>query len=183
MINLLPQKIKKEIYREYLFRLGVLSLFLFAFFVVVGAIFLSPSLFLVEIKEREAMKQSEIVEKTALLYKNTSDVAAVSSVNKKIAIFSRGEAEGALPGVFRAVLEAKPENISITKISFEKSVDNKVVVKKVLVSGVSLKRDTLVSFLDTLKEDKRFSDATIPTTQLTKSTDISFTITIVLAES
>lgn len=183
MTNLLPETAKKQVHTEYLFRLGVVTLSLSIFSFIAGAVFLLPSLFLAEIKEREALGQAAVVEKAGLLREGTDLFGAIESVNKKIAVFSGiPENEQKVYELFRGILAARAEGFSITGLLYQKTIAEKKSVRKIIVQGESLRRDGLLAFADALKKKGLFSSINVPTASLIRSADLPFSITLILKE-
>lgn len=181
MINLLPIKEKLDIYKMYFVRRVIIALALLFVTVVVGIIFLLPSFFLVVVKEERLREQARDTIKTISSEDGMNIGDVIASTNTKLDILARDEGT-MLSSVLASILEKKGTRIALSDFLFQKDVQDGNQRKKIVVKGESLNRETLISFADRLKRDPLFSLVDLPVSNLVKSKDIPFSITITLAE-
>lgn len=181
MINLLDNSEKKRIRRHYSVRLGIASLFLITILFIVGSIFLIPSLFLISVKEKEVLKQSIIAEKVLVLHGggNVSDIT--KSTNRKISIFLTPEKDINPTSIIQAIIDKMVDSITVEGFFLQKEgVEDRR--GKVIIRGNSRNRESLISFVGRLRESEFFESVDLPTSNLVKSRNINFSITIFLLE-
>src|SRR3989344_8381365 len=178
MVNLLPYLAKKQVYKEYLFRRVIILFLLLIFSLLIGAVLISPAFFLAEIKEREATKQLTQTENTATAQEESGVETIVRSVNKKISIFTTpSDKEERVSRLFLTVIDARTNGTLIDGLSFETREENKVLAKKIVVSGKSPRRESLTAFADILRQNAIFKNVDLPTANLVRSADLPFSIT------
>lgn len=184
MINLLPLKEKKKIYQLYFIRLSIVSLFLLLIVLIVGTVLLLPSLFLSVVKERSAAERVLLAREALSLEEGRNVEAIIASVNKKIGILALAPGVSAtLNKAFRTIIDRQPEGLKITGLLYEKDVLGDTGRGKIFIRGISSERDALIAFADLLKKESLFSEVDLPVSNLIKSEDIAFSITVFLNEN
>jgi len=180
MANLITEKQKKIIGKEYLMRVFSISLFIptsllgifllayiIPYYIAVNkkAIIVSEQfepVLLAENKENVGESSSRIVSQT-LNQMKVIDLYNKNSVNPSI--------------YFNKIIENKNSRIDINKLSFN-------VLKKgqgqIFVSGISEDRDGLVVFIEDLKSKTDFVSVESPVSDFAKDKNISFTLNIKL---
>ncbi|MEI8062384.1 MAG: hypothetical protein WCG97_03780 [bacterium] len=175
MLYLLTPEQKRKVLREYRMRLGVVFLIAMSCVGVIGIVSLIPSQTLVimrqnllAIKERGiegggASHVDELSKKIAEISSTASFLTPISQPVYGSDIFTHLESE--------AGDSTKIRQFQITH--FDKDVS-------VSISGVSQNRDTLIKFINTLKQDILFSGATFPYGSLAKQDNLGFSLNMVV---
>jgi hypothetical protein len=172
MFNLLTKEYRDRVKRMYRGRLAILTL-LFVFIVgLILLIFLAPSLVIFNV--REASIEAELQSHRALADASDEErlKGEIEKVRSLVGLLS--EDEGAiLPKVlFDQVRQSRKTGIDLTGLRHER--DDGIIT----VSGISLDRETLLSFVRELEAQPLFTNVELPIATFVHSEDISFSITI-----
>lgn len=175
MLYLLTEEQKKKVLREYRMRLAVVSTIAFSFVGLVALVSIIPSKVLVSSHEKMLNFQKMNIGGGAS--------AGVDDLSKKIADISNtasylaplGETLSA-PDIFNHLEKQAGNNNTISKFQISHSDENAAVQ----ITGISKNRDSLIKFVNTLKQDPIFSGATLPYSSLAKQDNLSFTLNLVI---
>lgn len=180
MINLLPLKNKSDIKKEYLRRVFVVFGFLVSFMIFSGIILLIPlNYFLGKLKLDN--------EKNLVFYKERADFEEtqktkkiISDLNNKIKIFKKHQNEfHELNSVIEKIISYAPAGIKIDDFFYDRRADEKGnMIETITVGGIGATRNDVVIFMENLNRNGVFKDVRSPVSNLLKSKDINFTITI-----
>lgn len=174
MRNLLFEKNKKILRREYLFRLATVVLIFLFFSIISGFIFLTPSYFISQEKETGIKNQAEISRASIASREQEASSLILVEARQKIDLLSGYEEQTRISNIFKIIVEDKPAGLQIIRLSYqETSVENEVVV-----GGVSSRRETLLSFKQKLEEEELFTEVNLPISNLASDADIKFSIRI-----
>lgn len=177
MANLITEKQRKLIRKDYAIRLFSVSLFVIS---LLGLLFLTyiVSYYLI-------ISQEDIVEPTKLKSEidlndkeNTGKniLQIVGQTTEELKVVELYNKNNLLPSVFFSkIIENKNSHIKITELSI-----NTVVVGegRLLVSGISQSRAGLVAFIEDLKLKAGFLSVESPISDFVKDKNISFTLNI-----
>ncbi|HEY4486402.1 MAG TPA: hypothetical protein VJB70_01545 [Candidatus Paceibacterota bacterium] len=176
MINLLPTSTRQSVRREYVSRLSIVTCIMLSCAIVIGIVALLPSFFLSFIKESELVEQKAIVDKAALLRKESDIETTAGAINKKIELFNSGSEEKLLPsGIIQAATLARGE-VRLNGFFYQKTIDKKRA-DKIIITGVATRREALIAFADELRKNVIIAEVDVPTANLIQSSDITFSIT------
>ena len=165
MINLLPQKEKREIRMERIEKKVVFV----SIFAGVSFVFFFLSLFALEIyiskkvdstKEELAEREKELASSQFQEFKEE-----ISETNKLLSEISKFEEDKVyIVPFFEIISKIKPSQVYFTNFSFQKELKelekgsgNFDIFSEIHISGFSPNRDILFQFLQDLKEEKSFS--------------------------
>jgi hypothetical protein len=123
--------------------------------------------------------------KPANAYKNSpgmEDKDFILSIPKdlgdKTSFLISGKYNSSILSNIKTIVDLKPTQISIKGISYRiLDKDGKKVIE-IILSGVSLNRDSLTDFVKKIKESNNFSSASVPVSDFTKEKDLEFNMTI-----
>jgi hypothetical protein len=180
MANLLPLSQKKIIHTEYKTRLSVVS-FVFLLFLIFAAIMmLSPAYILSSFKLNNASARLA-GEKKRISDSVTGEdpIKVTKEINAKLSLL--GQEEFLVPksyDLFTIVVGHKPDNVKIYSIFYDRDTTNGIVS----VSGVAKNRKTLLSFLQSLEKEKKFTSVKLPISSFVEGEDIKFSIKIGIEE-
>lgn len=175
MRNLLREQDKKIIRREYVLRVVSVSLILFFFTVLVGAVFLLPSYFLSHSSEKTIREHAETVKR--LIELRGKDISAVllSETKEELQLLSAGHDRVSLESILRAIIENKPRGIKLYGLFVERDSGGK---SDIVVIGIASGREELLSFKKRLDREVLFESVMLPISNLASDQDIEFSINI-----
>ena len=172
MANLLPQYKKKEVRKEYKERAIIL------FLLMSGGIFLTLTILLGSLyillgsrmSELERLKQADIIKQEEVVKLKES----ISDIRVKLELLQKDVQTVKLPyGLFRAVVDIKPEYVSLERITY--SNNNQIVI-----GGVASRRKDLEDFVIAIGEHELFLPIEYPFSNITQKEDIAFSLNITL---
>ena len=172
-MNFLPEEDKRKIKKEYLRRLFVvLGIFSFSAILIGIILLLAPSIFLRD-QEQNLERQLVISEERLSRGKIENTVSLTKELNTKISFLDSEQKNIKEKSAFiKIILEEKTNEIKINNFFFDKG--------KILIQGLSESRQSLLSFIDSLKKKKDFKKVESPVSNLIKERDIEFNLTIEL---
>jgi len=183
MVNLLSLDEKQKVHELYVARLSISSLVFLLLAIGVGIIFLLPSFFLILVEERGATERVVIAREAISRSEGSNAIEIVRSVNKKLStLISGAEKHLALSPFFDTILSKKTKDLKITGFFYRKNIEDEVEEASVIVRGRAPNRDSLLAFVERLREEPLFIDVYLPITDLVESKDIPFSITVIFAE-
>ncbi len=178
MINLIPPEAKKNITLEYWVRVGSVWALLLAFALACASFIFLPVYVLIS---------SQVDAYTESANSASAKIASYENVTTGLVRASQ-EARTVMAGAnFTPVSEymsiinaAQGNNITITNVSMSRAEEG---IAPIQLSGVALDRQSLAAFRDRLLNEEQFSAVELPIANLAKDKDISFSITITVANS
>lgn len=177
MINLLPDVGRNEIRREYRSRFIATALWGVALVSTFTAAALLPAYFLSQAKQEAATVELSVAE------------GARGSVGEGVAaeLTAARDAAAALEGTVSqtppselifAVLARKPRDVSVTLLQYGRSAGRETL----RIQGEASNRDALISFRRELALLTGADSVDLPVSNLAKSTDIPYVMTVVVDE-
>jgi hypothetical protein len=172
-MNFLPEENKKIIKKEYLRRLFVvIGIFSFSAISIGIILLLSPYLFLKD-QKYNLERQLVVSEERFSRAKIENIIPLVEELNAKISLLDSGQKNiGEKSAFIKIILEEKTNKIKINDFFFDKG--------KILIQGLSEDRQSLLSFIDSLKKKKDFKKVESPVSNFIKEKNIEFKLTIEL---
>ena len=181
MFNLLPEKEKKLIRRQYRMRKMIVLFAIITFVAFSSVIFLVPSYILTIFKVEETQLQIDIVQK-ALNDKDQVDLEAqVKDLNQRIQQVSLDQKKLQFYDVLQKLFTTKPTGVSVTGFLIQDDGLNKKQLYKIQVTGVSATRNALVSYRDMLEQSGLYDEVDLPIESLASQFDTEFTLNLVLS--
>jgi len=173
MINLLPWSKQKQIQREYLYRVLVLGVILTVVALVLLVVVFGTFDFILSSEEKQLMSRRGM-EEISLEVKD--NIAVVGDLEKKLAILSRDRKPGpAFSEIILLALQDKGVGVAIKEVTVTNQEDTKLEVR-----GVAKTRENFVNYLNVLENTEMFASVDSPISNLSKSTNINFSISIVI---
>ncbi|HEY4511725.1 MAG TPA: hypothetical protein VJH55_02700 [Candidatus Paceibacterota bacterium] len=173
MLNLLPEDKKVILKNDYLLRFSIVAVLLACLVIVIGIVLLLPSYLLLhatelaledELRLKQNTESSKEYEKLRGLIKNANaDLATLTPT------------EVTVRELIELVVNKKGPAISIAHITATRKTDRAVTM---LVGGVAKTREDLVAFTRVLEADRAFEKVVLPVSNLAKSKDIVFTLSV-----
>lgn len=174
-LNFLSDLNKKIVFREYLIRLCIFF-FLFLFFSMLGAlVFLIPSYFLTNMKERAVSNRFEIINKTQEKSEGVESRLIIENTINKINLLSSEVSPISVYQLFEKVLLNKGSMIKINSFFY---VAGRNRLGELKISGIAGTRESLLSFSKRLENEKIFKKVEVPISSLTKYKNLEFIISI-----
>jgi hypothetical protein len=174
MFDFLPEDFKTRAKHMYHGRLASLYICVMCGVFLVSLFLLLPSQMLALSKKKGLQEELSALQKSLAIKGNNTVEDFVSASKKKIEITEIKESERLFTDVLVEFLAYKTNGVSITTISFERLGTQNTMA----VSGKAVSRDALLSFSKALKSNHRFESVDLPVSNLAKSKDIEFSISI-----
>ncbi len=174
LLNLLPEEYKKELINEYRLRFLVSLSIIISIFFVVTSILLVPS-YVFSRYEINFSEQRLNDIKSDPIYDGINNLESeINSLTKEIETIEKYKSLN----ITDLVLKITPSEAGITIDSF--SLINEKDVSHLTVRGMASNRDTLVMYINKLKEDEMFESVESPISNFIKGQDSPFNIRITL---
>jgi hypothetical protein len=177
-MNLLPKTEKENLKKGLKLRFVILVSFLLAGSFLAGLIMFLPSYFLASSYLNEATTVNYFLKPKG--GGSVKDILNLpNEINLKLSFFQSDVKSASIADYFSKIVNFLPAGVRLNSVSFSKNQDSKEKKNAtILVSGISTDRDSLILFSNLLKKSETFSDVSIPVSDLTKSVNLPFTITI-----
>lgn len=179
MLELLPNEHRKAVKKEYFLRLSAVTLFFFMMAGVLSLVSLSPFYFLSVVKKKIIDQEfSESVKKFGVTLENEEMMSVIKSSKEMISLLAPPKSEFLIKNAILGITGKKNPGISINGISINLSDKSQ---NQILVNGKATNRESLKSFVENIKAEKRFAGVDLPISNFAKITDIDFNIIIKIA--
>jgi Tfp pilus assembly protein PilN len=175
MFNLLPEKDKKKLWREYTFRRVIVSLFFIAVIGLVILIFAAPSLILSISKQNEVIRRIDALKQSTLFNESDSLNRKLTTESLKIRALKPSNSSVTVAELVKTVIARKGEGIRIKNISYSRNPDGQSSIN---LSGVAQDREKLLEFTQSLESEGWFEKADLPVSSFAKDQDLDFSILI-----
>jgi hypothetical protein len=171
MINLLPDKEKKKVRLEYLFR----TLSVIAFFVMLAGIvflaFMTPSYFLTKYRIDDLANRLGEAKRLAGSNADKDKLnSKLAEIKEKISYLKPSD-DPDIAQIFSSIIRDKNSNIKIKNLSFQAGD-----IGEIKIGGVSSDRDSLKQFGGALKNDALIKNIDLPISDFAKGSNIDFSI-------
>lgn len=176
MLNLLPPEAKEALHREYLLRFLLLLFVCLTSAVMVGVIVSFPynvtGVFdYLAIHGQGSTTPYELTDEDKAVTKTLETFKAQLSVLDP----RKMKDQRLLTSMIRAITMEKPSTIILTSFSFFAEDE---AHKRIVLSGVAETRESLAAFSKHLSENSMFSSVDLPVSNLSKKSEIDFSITL-----
>jgi Tfp pilus assembly protein PilN len=172
-MNFLPEENKIAIKKEYLRRLFMVASFFIFSSILIGIILLSSTFLLLKGQKEDLERQLSLSQQRLAKSEAKDTVNIVQELNKKISILENGQKNiSEKSAIIKNIISRKPEKITISGFLFDKN--------KISIQGFSDRRDNMLNFINSLKQEKSFKKVESPISNLLKEKDIEFSISIEL---
>lgn len=175
MINLIPPAARKQVLKEYWFRVVSIMMCIVATAAIVASLLLSPSYVLVTTKgsdfadsAAEALSKSEKYDELLTEIEKTNDQTVV--LLRDIETIKYTE-------LMSKIEELAGDTIVINEIRFA-GVDVKTKKSIVSVVGTADDRASLANYRTALDSDSSFTNVVLPISNLAKDVDIQFSLSV-----
>lgn len=179
MYTLLPEKQIKGLQKEYHIRIFILFLLCVSGAIWIGIGSLLPSYILSVGQERSAENQVLEIQKSTKAPVNASATAEVAASNANILLVKNAEDNILFSTIIENIVADRISGVSINDIELAHApVNGNPNQTNIAVRGIASNRDVLVNFEHKLSGDPEFSSVVLPISDLTKSQNIAFSITM-----
>ena len=166
MFNLLPSQQKKILAREYQFRFIAVALFFLGSIGLFALVLLFPSYILSSQKQIEAERAAGILKKQ-MASGSKDDLATVFRLTEKQAtVLNTATPVSPTYDLIDSAIRAKTSDIAIIGFIIVRNEDNS---RTLSLTGTAVNRDTLLSFVHILEQDKNFKSVTAPVSNFAES--------------
>ncbi len=181
MINLIPNKEKKEIAKSFYYRLVVLLLVMLGVSFFVAFIAILPSYFLSSTKSSIVDAKLEMQKNEPVLLPEEKTLAMIKDLNSKLSLIEKNENNTFTVSnkVINAIILKKMSSIKITDISYEDSFPSgSLQGKKISIQGTAPSREVLLLFRKALEDDSNFKSVNLPISNFVKGSNIQFYLSL-----
>ncbi len=155
-------------------RFWVLASSLIVFVQISFLIFLAPSWLISYYKLQDIKLQTESQSKSNGNTDANSVYSSIGDINQRLSVIDSAlDYQKVIPTI-ESVLAYKTKDITLTQIGYTVTG---ATSGSISLSGVSVTRESLVLFLNSLEASKRFTKIDLPISSFTKNRDIKFSIT------
>ncbi len=175
MFNVLPEQFKKTITTEYYVRLGALVCCVVCVLEVCTIVFLLPSWMVGTIQKKELTQHIAIMQDLPVARSSNTVADTITSLNQLLEVVTTTFVYEKPTSLLDEILKNKNSNIHIIDYS-STYVDS--THASLSITGKSVNRNALVTFVKTLQQDKKFSNIELPVSDLARDSDIPFTLQI-----
>jgi len=174
MLNLLPQEEKKKLINEYKMRFSITIVIFIGILFIVAIVGLFPSFMSKRFEMRNLLQQKKDADmnnsETSLAEAERSTYANKALVNYMETRVIALETSPSVNIIIQKIFAKKSSAISVSSID--------VTGKVVTINGVADTRADLISFHSALRTEQEFKNATLPISDIAKSTKAVFAIVI-----
>lgn len=177
--TLLPEEEIRKLRKEYRIRFIIILFFFISCAIIIGILSLFPSYILSRNQGSQAEKSREELQKSRE-ERGIAQVEKELDQSKKII----NEIDAELPkAVFSdlvtSIASHRTSSILISDFELKSTQAKGTTTVEIVIQGKALTRDALLSFKKSLDQDKRFSSAELPISDLARSKDIPFAIRLI----
>jgi len=174
MRNLLPPQHRKQVVIEYRLRVISIVLVLVLIIVIIGAALLAPSYFLSRSKKDSANEQMALIERSIEFRQSEISAELLRKARDRLTLLADDNERALFTEIVKALVEEKNSGIAISGISHVRSSG----IGTLTVTGEALRRDNLLAFKEALVKSQIFSSVSLPVSDLARSSNIEFTLTL-----
>jgi len=177
LVNVLPDREKNSLVKEYWVRLLIISILLFIITCLSVVVLLFPSYYLSKTKETLASNQLDGF-KSINPEINDGFVSKVNNINSKLALLSPVNSNHQMSDkVFDKLPSMIPKGITVSKIFYNERSD---MIRTLEIHGQAENRDSLSSLKQILDSDPDFLSVELPISSYLERVNLSFSISIIL---
>lgn len=177
MFNVLPEKIKIEIVKQYNLRRIIVVLYAIIFIQVIIIVTFLPSWFISLYIQKDATSEVAKTEQDILKSEVDKLTSEINSFNSKLRVIKETQTGYSPTEIVTKISEQKNSSVSLKEITYSKQNKDEI---KVSLSGVAKERESLLSFVKKLETSKLFEKVDSPISNFTKDKDIQFSLFLIL---
>lgn len=173
MVNLLPEKANRTLYILYYSRLGTLVFFSFALVILVGVVLTLPSYFLARAAAGGATQYLASAEGKTVVEHQENFKNSIALLQEQVDILKKFQHEPLTAVILSRVTSDTSEAVSVNRITLTL---NNAMEGQATVSGIAKTRAALLEFASRLQSEKIFKGVSVPVSDLTTDSDITFSL-------
>jgi hypothetical protein len=173
MFTLLAEQQKKHLYHRYRLRLFSFINFFLSALLLIAALLLSPSLYLLKIEKAALKSEKDMYEKSVMTGESKGLLPRLVDINTMVSLATPAETK--LFIALGAVLGRRPAGVAITSMSYTRGEG---APSSLTLQGVAGSRASLIEFYKLLQKEKQFTSSALPVESLVKETNTPFTINL-----
>jgi len=182
MINLIPNKERKEMVRCFYLKLTTLFLIVGSFVFIAFFVAILPSYFLSSVKNNIVDKKLETQNNEIAPLPDQKTLSVIKNLSNELDLVERVENNKFIVSekIINAILLKKMSNIKIINISFEdKTPNGSSEDKKISIQGYAPSREVLLLFRKALEDDANFKQVDLPISNFVKGSNIQFYLSLI----
>jgi len=168
MSNLLPEKEKQGLYREYRYRLAVCGLTFLFVLLIFSFVGLVPSFFAMSAQMK--IFENDTAPAPGAVTEEEELLASIDETGKRLQFMETWLTRPRLSEIIRHILAEKHRGVSLSGFGYDAED------KKISINGYARVRDDLVDFKNALGASNIFGEINLPLSDLAKREDVSFAI-------
>lgn len=185
MINLIPNKEKKEMVKGFYYRLAVLFLLVTGFSFLAFFVAILPSYFLSSVKNDIINAKLKVQKNESVPVPDQEALRVIKDLKNKLDLVENAENSKFTISekVINAIIFKKMSSIKITDIFYEndslKAPEGDKAVKKITIKGNAPSREVLLLFRQALEDGATFKQVDLPISNFVKGSDIKFYLSLI----
>lgn len=178
LTNLLPPERRRQLSRDYLFRLGVVAAVLVMLLILAATALLIPSYFFLDSSQRAKEARLAKIQQSLAATNDAAISARLTALSNAAARLSALSDAPSASATIRTIFAVPRPGIMINGITYRAPTQK--TPASVLLSGTAATRDALRTYQLALENVPFISSADLPVSAFAKDADIPFTITAML---
>ena len=178
MINLIPIEERKEIKKDFYYRLLIIFLGMLIFVVTISFVAILPTYF-ISLEKKISMSQKLEKQKNEVMPEiDQKSLVAIKELDTRLALLEKSRNNKYLfsEKVINELLGDKVSGIKIKSISYESDF---IIGGRISMTGLAKDREQLLLFRRTLENNPSFKDVDLPISNFVKGRDIQFSLSLV----
>ncbi len=177
MINLLPDSEKKSLYYVKTFdALIAIAAYCVVFSLIITITSLALFYYLYNVEKLLSHQLESYLSNKEIQYVKDLE-KQFEDFNSDLVLFKNEIIKkGVISPILKQLIKEIPEEIKLKSLIYSTDKNN----QKIILSGSAATRESFLSFIETLRQDKNYKDIISPLQNIVKSVNIDFSITILL---
>lgn len=177
MANVLPEQLKKNNQKEYLFRFIIITEVLLSSVFVFSTILVLPSYRASLVEEKNKNTQITQIREYNVTRREDFREEAINKTRASLDVLSRRPRGVVTSDIVENILRVVDDTggIVFNGVFYEDTQKNGSI-RKIIISGVSDTRAKLLLFTKNLENTEKFNDVILPVSNLTEGKDLTFSV-------
>ena len=178
MINLIPNKEKQKIVKDFYLRFLIVFLYMLGFSAIILTVSILPSFFISMVKVNDASFKLENQKKEPIPEVDQNTLVLIKDVNTKLSLVEKAENNKfeISQRVIKEIVLNKMPDIKINEFFYQNDLTKG---RTISINGTALSRERLLLFRQALEEDKSFSSVDLPISNFIKGSNIQFYLSLI----
>jgi hypothetical protein len=177
MINLIPNQEKKEMSKDFYFRLITVFFMMLGVSVFIAVILILPSYVISSEEKNFFDTKLEVQKNEPIPLPDQNTLTTIKDLKNKLNLIENAQKDKATfsQRVINEIILKKMPNIKITEISYENDSKKGELIN---ISGKAPSREVLLTFRRALEDDPTFSKVNLPISNFIKGSNIRFNLSL-----